>query len=491
MPLPIIILSLSLVASVSMLMIMIIKERKSYAEHQLIDSKLQDVIHQKELLQEQLEITEQKEILLRERLDRLMVEEATHKNSVENLRAENAKLHQKIEQIQLDMQQVTEHRYEAEQHVKLMQQKLKDMQFRMEDFEKMRAENIQSAKEAMFETGSATFRKEAESMTEKTMQHMQNVLKQVAHLQEKVQENGQSVSLLEQVLKTPGGAGHMAEIGLENTLKSYALEPERDFKTQFSVSDQSGNNLRPDAVVFLPNNQLLVIDCKASKHFMELAELQQQDQEKEQALLQKLKIRMHEHLKSLTGKGYKEAVKKSLGREHQQAIRHTTTVLFVHTEAAIDNILRADPTFHQQAQEKGVIVSGPTGLYGLLSVSKMMIAQEQQDQNQQKIIEEVSALLGNIETTLSHSIKVGNSIAAAAKHFQNLTKSVNGRLLPKARKIHDMGVGLPKNKKIPAPLKSLHIYEDSNPVIETQANYEADSTDDARSSEPLLYKEEA
>ena len=72
-------------------------------------------------------------------------------------------------------------------------------------------------------------------------------------------------------LTNPGGAGQMSEIGLENALKNLGLERGRDYVIQPHVTGEEGSALRPDAMVFLPNDMVMVIDSKASKHIIDLA----------------------------------------------------------------------------------------------------------------------------------------------------------------------------------------------------------------------------
>src|SRR5665213_1234121 len=87
----------------------------------------------------------------------------------------------------------------------------------------------------------------------------------VAGLNAQVKEKGETVDLLKRVLENPGSAGAMNEVVLANTLKSFGLETPRDYVLQYTTADEeTGKRLRPDAVVFLPGDNVLVIDCKAS-----------------------------------------------------------------------------------------------------------------------------------------------------------------------------------------------------------------------------------
>src|SRR6056300_1250033 len=56
--------------------------------------------------------------------------------------------------------------------------------------------------------------------------------------------------------------GQMGEVILENILENCGMTKDRDYKTQFSGKMDEGNSLRPDVVIFLPENRNIVIDSK-------------------------------------------------------------------------------------------------------------------------------------------------------------------------------------------------------------------------------------
>src|SRR5260370_140671 len=109
--------------------------------------------------------------------------------------------------------------------------------------------------------------------TEQLYQRFEQVTQAVAQLKGEVGVSGQQLDTLWRALTSPGGSGYFAEIGLANTLKSFGLVEGRDYilqhTTQAPVTDR---RLRPHAVVFLPGASVMVIDCKASKFIVEIAQ---------------------------------------------------------------------------------------------------------------------------------------------------------------------------------------------------------------------------
>lgn len=359
-------------------------------------------------------------------------------------------------------------RFEAEKQVERMQQEVRSLHERMADWEKTKEESLKTAKEAMFSTGGEVFRKEAEEMGKKTLDGFQGILKSVASLQDRVGKSEASVDTLWRSLSSPAAAGNFAEFGLENTFKHYGLEPGRDFVMQYSIAGESNAKLRPDAVVFLPGGNVLVVDSKASKFFLELAEAK--DTPQEQAVLENLKRTMHEHIKSLGSKGYKEAIREYHKQAaHKEDIRHIISVMFIQTDTALEKICTADPSLKARADKEDIILSGPTGLAGIMSFARYELSREQQLKNQEAITAEISNLLSSIETVVSHAMRLGKGLESAANHYTKFAGSLNSNLLSKARKLSKLGVPLASNKQLPSNLPSCHLLVENPILIEGEA----------------------
>src|SRR5258708_6624862 len=143
--------------------------------------------------------------------------------------------------------------------------------------------------------------------TEQLYQRFEQVTQAVAQLKGEVGASGQQLDTLRRALTSPGGSGQFAEIGLANTLNSFGLVEGRDYVLQHTTEDSvTGRRLRPDAIVFLPGDSIMVIDCKASKFLVEIAEAK--GAEAEATAQQNLARTMNQHLKALAEKDYRSAV---------------------------------------------------------------------------------------------------------------------------------------------------------------------------------------
>ena len=143
-------------------------------------------------------------------------------------------------------------------------------------------------------------------------------------MNDQVTTNKDAVDVIERALSNPANAGFAAETVLENTLKSFGLTAGIDFVLQQTFGSEDGSRVRPDAIVFLPADSVLVIDSKASKFLLELAQVE--DEAAEAAIYEKLSSTMNQHLKSLASKNYRMAVQSDFraagkGDEVRQLVR--------------------------------------------------------------------------------------------------------------------------------------------------------------------------
>ena len=380
----------------------------------------------------------------------------------------------------------TEARVAAERSLAAVREQLAAAEARMVDFERLRQESLQAAQAAVLETAqqlsskllddhkreSAEAKKEAEERVRQTAEHLvrqvDEIAKAVSQLNGQMQEKGRVLDTMWRALSSPGGAGQLAEIGLANTLKGFGLELGRDFVLQYTTHDEdSGRRLRPDAIVFLPGNSALVIDCKASKFILEIAAAEGTPQEAD--AYRNLARTMNQHLKALVEKDYRSAVLTAWRQSGRgEEIARTLSVMYLPNEAALEKLYRADPEFVHRARAAQIIPAGPAGLHCAMSLASVEINLMRQVENQARIVETAQLLLDSIGIAIGHAAAVGRGLKAAAESFAKFTGSVNQRLLPRARNLGRLG--LQPGKPLPANLPSYAVHSlDADQFIEGEA----------------------
>jgi DNA recombination protein RmuC len=352
------------------------------------------------------------------------------------------------------------------------QLRLGDLQTVLGETEKMRQEMSNAAKAAAFdvaqtlsskliedhkrETAEAHAKAEArfKEVAQPLVDQVGKIQNAVAALNSQVEDKGRSLDTIQRALSSPSGAGAIAEIGLGNTLKAFGLEEGRDYMLQFATTSDAGRDLRPDAVVFLPGDTIVVIDSKASRFLLEIAEAADPDSE-EQAY-RSLAATMNGHLKALTSKNYQGAIQASWrasGRAREAA--RLFSIMYLPSESAIEKVTRADPAFRRKALDAGISVAGPDSLHFAISVAAVEIRGQRQAENQAEIVELTGQLLDSLRTVLDATAKVGRGIETAANSFADLARSVNGRLLPRARRLAKFGIETAK--KLPANVPAIAV----------------------------------
>ncbi|MEI6730154.1 MAG: DNA recombination protein RmuC [Pseudomonadota bacterium] len=366
----------------------------------------------------------------------------------------------------------------------LLKQKAEENERRMLDWENYRKESMQAAKASILEAGSQLSNKlledhkrEAEAAkkagdeafiknSQILLEQFSNVTNVVSVLKDQTAVTQEKTAALWRTLASPAGAGYLAEVGLENSLKNLGLESGRDYIMQYSINNNDGGNLRPDAVIFLPQDMVMVIDSKSSKFILEIAETY--DELSQSQALQNLKDTMNKHLRDLTSKNYSLAIA-NLYKESGRADKLSSilNVMYLPSENAVSHIKKADPEFVAKVEKAGIILAGPASLIGLLSLARLNIGMMRQAENQDLIVQNIQDLMDNIVTVLSYSDKLGRSIKSANDSFDQFAKSVNSRMLPKMRKLIGLGINPAKSKDLPNRITSYDIRPaDDMPMIE-------------------------
>jgi len=364
---------------------------------------------------------------------------------------------------------------DAEQASAARAQEVTDMRARITDWEKTKVETINAVNAAAassannvsnklladFKRENNAAKKQSEAHVEKTtkelMSKMETVSNVVTVLHSQVNEGREAVDTVWNALSSPVGAVNYAEIGLENTLKSFGLVKNRDFFVQAQIE---GSRLRPDAIVVLPDNTVMVIDAKASKFFLDLAKAQ--NTEEEENAYQNLSKSMGQHLTALAGRNYRQEIKTSYteaGRAGE--IERIFSIMYLPSDGALDKVRRSDPDYIIKAHNQGITVASNSSLAGLIGFARLEINHGKRIEAQEQIVDLTQLLLDSVGTTLEAVGKMGGGLKTASRQFAALTKTINGRLLPRVRNIVAAGVHPNRHKPLPNRLPTYQLIDET------------------------------
>ncbi|AFC72782.1 RmuC family protein [Rickettsia rhipicephali str. 3-7-female6-CWPP] len=360
------------------------------------------------------------------------------------------------------------------QKIEQLKCKIEYQEQTIKDSEKIREESFSSAKAALFDLGQdlskqliAIHKMEntaARELAEKNIatasgkfnSEFERLITMVGALNKDIEQSKGTVDLIKQSLLSPIGAGLLAEITLENILKSSGLRPNLDFIMQYGLTISDSGKLRPDALIFLPSGNLMVIDSKASKFLVD-----------EQDNNMSLNKTMNYHLKSLANKDYAANILTNLNKK-DQSFNNVITLMFLPTEQAVEKVIAADPEFLQKAWGCNIFPVGPSGLMNMLSFAKFQITDHRRSENYKVIIEEVRKLLSSIGTMADYSQKIGNNLHNMVTNYDKFAASFNRNFMSRVKNIQKLGIDS-GNKAMPATLERYQIVSSKSEIIEVEA----------------------
>jgi DNA recombination protein RmuC len=147
--------------------------------------------------------------------------------------------------------------------------------------------------------------------------------------------------------------------------------------------DEDGARKRPDALVYLPGNRVIVVDAKCSLTAFVEAMRAETDERRDAALCAHV-ASVRAHVKGLAAKSYQDVVK---GRAVD------IVLLFVPNEAAFHAALSREAGLYEEAFRQRVVLCSPTTLLAALQLVSHVWRSERQNANAQRIAEEAGKLL--------------------------------------------------------------------------------------------------
>ncbi len=243
---------------------------------------------------------------------------------------------------------------------------------------------------------------------------------------------------LVRALRQPQTRGRWGEVQLKRVVELAGMLEHCDFEEQVSQSDTAGR-LRPDMIVHLPGGRQVVVDAKAPLNAY-LQAMEAPSDEARSAALQDHARQVRTHISQLSKKEYFD----------QFSPTPEFVVLFVPGEVFFSAALMQDPTLIEFGAEKRVIPASPTTLIALLKAVSYGWRQEALAKNAQEMAELGRDLYERMGTLASHWQKVGKYLDQAVGAFNQSVGSLEGRVLPTARKFRELGAVRSDKEDLPA-----------------------------------------
>jgi DNA recombination protein RmuC len=273
----------------------------------------------------------------------------------------------------------------------------------------------------------------------KNIQSLLNkTLEQSGYVNSKIDEIGDLTKKMTNAMTTNiSEMGDMGEVILENILEECGMTKNRDYKTQFTGKNEEGAHLRPDVVIFLPENRNIIIDSKVPmKDWYNFQNSDDKDFKN----------------KSITG--FISAVKNHINAIHKKDYKNLLNVnspdyvfIFMPHEFAFVTAQKFDSSLANFAQQKQIIIVGPSTLIMCMKLIESIWKLEKQNKNSTEVAnlagqmyDQIVKSINTLEDSEKNLIKATDSVSNAKKYI----KDGRGSLYNKAEEMRKLGAN---NKK--------------------------------------------
>lgn len=246
--------------------------------------------------------------------------------------------------------------------------------------------------------------------------------------------------------------GDWGEAYLETILESTGLVKGLHYHIQQNFKDEEGANQRPDVVLSLPEERRIVIDSKVSlTAYIRYTEAST-DAERKAALAEHISS-VRKHFQELAAKEYQKLLNSP-----------DFVVMFVPTEPAFLEALKADNTIWTDAYAKKIIISSPTNLFALLKMVGDMWRRDAQSKNQAEIVDKATKLYEQLVAFTEQLEGVGSALDSAKSRYDEAYKRLhtgNNNIVRLGERLRKLGLPTKKQQSAKA-LAEADVDQDSD-----------------------------
>jgi DNA recombination protein RmuC len=256
---------------------------------------------------------------------------------------------------------------------------------------------------------------------------------EIGRLVEQNQRLSQDADNLTKALKGDSQAqGAWGEMILDKLLESSGLMKGQEYSMQESTTLSDGSRLRPDAVIFLPEDKHLIIDSKVSLvHFERFSSTT--DEGERQRLLKLHVESLRAHAKGLGDKDYS----KLYGVQSVDFV-----LMFVPLEPAFLLALRERPEIFQEAYDRQVVMVTHTTLMATLRTIHGIWKNERISRNHMAIADRAGVLYEKFVGFTEDLGRIGKSVKDAQESYEKAVGKLSegpGNLVRQVEMLKELG----------------------------------------------------
>ncbi|WP_066641637.1 DNA recombination protein RmuC [Serinicoccus hydrothermalis] len=272
-------------------------------------------------------------------------------------------------------------------------------------------------------------------------EHLDQVAAQTRALREQT-------AALSGALSASGTRGTWGEVQLRRVMEHAGMLARCDFDEQVSAISRHDARVRPDAVVRLPGDKVLVVDSKAPLSAFLRAQAPDLTGDEVDRLLRDHAGALRTHVDALAGKDYWSAFTTS----------PELVVCFVPSDAVLAAALRAAPDLYDHAQSRKVVLASPATLLAVLRATALAWQQDSLAGNARELLALGTELHQRLGTVGRHTRALGSALRRSVETYNQLVGTLESRVMVTSRRMSELGLtesapeALPTLETAPRPV---------------------------------------
>ena len=236
-------------------------------------------------------------------------------------------------------------------------------------------------------------------------------------------------SALATALRKPHVRGAWGELQLKRVVEVAGMVEHCDFAQQQTGRAASDATIRPDMTNMLSESAFVYVDAKVPlTSFLEAQDAA--DDAERDACLKRFASNVRTHIDRLSGKSYFTA----------DAGTPEFVVMFLPSEALGAEAFAQIPDLFEYATRRGVMIATPTTLIAMLRAVAYSWKQAALSDSAREVFAVGRELYARLAKLGEHFDRMGRSLASALGAYNDAVGSVEGRVLPLARRFRDLAI---------------------------------------------------
>lgn len=231
-------------------------------------------------------------------------------------------------------------------------------------------------------------------------------------------------------LNSSGVRGTWGESQLRRILEHSGMLARCDFEEQVSSVSEHDVTVRPDVVVHLPDDKVLVLDSKAPLSAFLRAQADDISGEERSGLLRQHARALRGHVDALAGKAYWSAFRTT----------PELVICFVPSDAVLAAALQSAPDLYDHAQSRRVVLASPATLLALLRALAFAWQQDTLADNARELARLGGELHQRLGTLGRHVTSMGGALRRSVETYNSLIGTLESRVMVTSRSLAEAGV---------------------------------------------------